>query len=77
LVPDLDRIHAILCSPRWLPRESEDFNYFIDEREPWGIKLSAELLAPTSRPFLKESLPRYVQELASKTSFELRSLPWL
>jgi hypothetical protein len=77
MVSDLDRIHAILCSPYWLPREGVDFKRVIDEREPWGIKLSAELLMMGSTSFLKENLPKYVRELTSKTPFELRSASWL
>jgi hypothetical protein len=77
MVADLDRIHAILCCPLWLPRDGRDFNHFVEERDPWGVKLSAHLLAPGSRSFFKDALPEYVDELESKTSFELRAMPWL
>jgi hypothetical protein len=72
---NLELTHAILCSPVWLPRERTDFQTEDVESKVCGFKFRLGTFTLLGRPYLQQSLPRYVVE-AGQNVEELRTALW-
>ena len=75
LTRNLELTHAILCSPLWLPREGTDFRSERIESDVCGFKFRLGTFTLTGRPYLQDSLPRYIAE-AGRNVEQLRTAQW-
>jgi hypothetical protein len=76
LTKDLNRAHAVFCSPLWLPHEGSDYQGTYEDAEVCGVRFGHGSISLTGRSYLNDSLPRYVVESACRSPDELRTEPW-
>jgi hypothetical protein len=73
---DLEHLHAVFCTPIWLPRDGADFVFEHVDTDLNGTKFRLPGFSVGRAPYLTESLGIYFREASAKTIAELRDMPW-
>lgn len=74
--PSLERAHAFLCSPLWLPRDGEDFATDWIPHTFCGKVWNRSKFRFGERSYFRETLGGYIHDNINRGSTELRSIIW-
>lgn len=73
---DLLHAHALFTTPIWLPRPGVDFDIIRLEEDLFGVSFDVPSVDIRDVSYMKQSLPRYIEEAMNQPTYVLRSAAW-